>query len=91
MPVYDKPVYDDDDIFEGVPGTKNAAKVEYDDVFATISKGGHVEESGGYDDLLGGLGRSASSRAAESKRSDDLGGFEDLIPGFGGSSPPSRR
>lgn len=90
MPVYDKPVYDDD-IFDGAPGIKSspAAKVEYGDVFASLSKGGHAEKGGEYDDLLGNLGSSGSKR--EAKRSEDLGGFEELIPGFGGSSPSSRR
>ncbi|XP_010914450.1 auxilin-related protein 2 isoform X1 [Elaeis guineensis] len=95
LPVYDKPVYDDD-IFDGVPGMKNSS-VKYDDVFTSMSAGSNHVSSPPYDDLLENLGKAMpESKGANDKRSgeqkdQDLSGFEELIPGFGGSSPPHKR
>ncbi|XP_058097449.1 auxilin-related protein 2-like [Magnolia sinica] len=93
LPVYDKPVYDDD-IFDGVPGVKSTGSVKYDDVFSSISKGPTYADH--YDDLLGGFGRSdpepkGSSGKRSGDREQEAPGFDDLIPGFGGSSPPQKR
>ncbi|KAH1255343.1 Auxilin-related protein 2 [Glycine max] len=72
-PVFDKPVYDDDDdIFDGVPGLKSSSKVSYDDVFAP---GGSAAAAAAFDDLLGRLGK---SEKVEKGAAD----FDDLIPGF---------
>lgn len=83
LPVYDKPVYDDD-IFEGVPGMKSASDVNFDDVFASNYS------SSPYDDLLGGFTKGAADRKAASGKSDPVrqssSGFDGLIPGFRGSS-----
>ncbi|KAK3136724.1 hypothetical protein QOZ80_5BG0441460 [Eleusine coracana subsp. coracana] len=91
MPVYDKPVYDDD-IFDGVPGVKSSS-ARYDDVFAGSSTAPPV-----YDDLLAGLGKKSEARegsAVEEKRRREPAsastGFDDLIPGFGGSSRSRQR
>ncbi|KAL5994469.1 hypothetical protein ACLOJK_024521 [Asimina triloba] len=94
MPVYDKPVYDDD-IFNGVPGMKSTGSVKYGDVFSSLSSSG-TGRANHYDDLLGGFGRSESeSKSSGGKRAGDrekeVSGFDDLIPGFGGSSPPQKR
>ncbi|TVU49884.1 hypothetical protein EJB05_01223 [Eragrostis curvula] len=87
MPVFDKPVYDDD-IFDGVPGVKSSS-ARYNDVFG----GGSHTTPPAYDDLLGELGgKKAGARGgseAEEKRRPapaSSTGFDDLIPGFGGSS-----
>lgn len=52
MPVYDKPVYDDD-IFDGIPGMKSSTSSKYDDVFASNG-------SAGFEALIPGFGRSST-------------------------------
>ncbi|XP_062203559.1 auxilin-related protein 1-like isoform X2 [Phragmites australis] len=91
MPVFDKPVYDDD-IFDGVPGVKSSS-ARHDDVF-----GGSHAPPPAYDDLLGGFGKKSEAREEVEKRKPEPAaaaasstGFDDLIPGFGGSSLPRRR
>ncbi|XXG60703.1 hypothetical protein AAC387_Pa04g2544 [Persea americana] len=94
MPVYDKPVYDDD-IFDGVPGLKSTGAVRFNDVFASMSNA--QNDASQYDDLLGNFGRaepelkkgSRGNRSGGTER--EVTGFDDLIPGFGGSSPPPNR
>ncbi|PUZ67371.1 hypothetical protein GQ55_3G429200 [Panicum hallii var. hallii] len=91
MPVYDKPVYDDD-IFDGVPGVKSSS-APYDDVFGGSQ--GHAPPPA-FDDLLGGFGKKSQGREeAEEKRKPKPAaastGFDDLIPGFGGRSSPRQR
>ncbi|CAJ1974827.1 unnamed protein product [Sphenostylis stenocarpa] len=76
-PVFDKPMYDDDDIFDGVPGLKSSSKFSYGDVFAPAA----------FDDLLGGLGKSKSSEKGERGVTD----FDDLIAGFGSSKASTDR
>ncbi|WVZ90667.1 hypothetical protein U9M48_036949 [Paspalum notatum var. saurae] len=92
MPVFDKPVYDDD-IFDGVPGVKSSS-ARYEDVFA----GGHTHAAPppAFDDLLAGFGKKPQGREErEEKRKPEPGGaatgFDDLLPGFGGRSSPRRR
>ncbi|KAK7350911.1 hypothetical protein VNO77_09960 [Canavalia gladiata] len=81
LPVYGKPVYDDD-IFDGVPGLKTSSKVSsYDNVFAP---GG---SAAAFDDLLGGFGKSKKSE----KNEKGGAAFDDLIPGFGRSKPTADR
>ena len=98
-PVYDKPVYDDDDdIFDGVPGLKSTSKAKYDDVFASVAssapegRGGGVG-GGAFDDLLGGFGKESKSSGRRRSEKDDKGvpGFDDLLAGFGSSKPSSDR
>ncbi|KAG1365240.1 auxilin-related protein 2 [Cocos nucifera] len=95
LPVYDKPVYDDD-IFDGVPGIKSSS-VKYNDVFASMSAGSNHVSSPPYDDLLENLGKaipeskSAGNNRSGEQKDQDLSGFEELIPGFGGSSHPDKR
>lgn len=96
MPVYDKPVYDDD-IFDGLPGLKSkseGSKLRFeDDVFASISSPAtdkNLNQSSGFDDLLGNLG--TNEKFGENKKSNSAKsnanseGFDDLLPGFGGGS-----
>ncbi|RRT76142.1 hypothetical protein B296_00007317 [Ensete ventricosum] len=96
LPVYDKPVYDDD-IFDGVPGVKNSSSFKYDDVFGSMSSGSNNVYPPPYEDLLENLGKptseskGASYRGSAEEKNQDLSGFDDLIPGFGGSSPPKKR
>lgn len=82
MPVYDKPVYDDD-IFDGVPGMKSSGSVNYD-VFTTM--GSKQNQSDAFDDLLRGFAK----KDPEPKRSgnvEDVGsGFDDLLRGIGSPS-----
>ncbi|KAK7316930.1 hypothetical protein RJT34_00753 [Clitoria ternatea] len=77
LPVYDKPLYDDD-VFDSVPGLKTSSKVSYDDVFA---------HAAAFDDLLGGFGKSKRSE----KNDKGVADFDDLIPGFGSSKPSTDR
>ncbi|XP_071717807.1 auxilin-related protein 1-like [Rutidosis leptorrhynchoides] len=91
-PVYDKPLYDDDDddIFDGLPGMKSkqvpssASVREVDDISASIPK-----QSDQFDDLLGSLGRTAKAEPIRQSSGKSPGGLDDLIPGFGTSSPAS--
>lgn len=84
-PVYDKPVYDDD-VFDGVPGLKSTAKVNFDNVFASTKT-----ESGAFDDLLGGFGKESKGSGRKGSEKDDKGvsDFDDLLAGFGSSRAPS--
>ncbi|KAJ0976277.1 hypothetical protein J5N97_018242 [Dioscorea zingiberensis] len=93
LPVYDKPVYDDD-IFDGVPGMRSSTSGKFDDVFASM--GSNEASAPPMEDFLESLGRpaggskgSGSGRVGDEK--EELTGFEELIPGFGGSSIPQRR
>ncbi|KAG7615734.1 putative Chaperone J-domain superfamily [Arabidopsis thaliana] len=95
MPVYDKPVYDDEDVFESIPELKipstSSQSARFEDVFSSISSspGKHRKQnSSPFDDLMGNnLGKKESDR--EEKGSSI---FDDLIPGFGRtSSPPAKR
>ncbi|URD81894.1 DnaJ domain [Musa troglodytarum] len=96
LPVYDKPVYDDD-IFDGVPGVKSSSSFKYDDVFGSMSSGSNNVYPPPYEDLLANLGKPTSEskgtsyRGSAEEKNQDLSGFDDLIPGFGGSSPPKKR
>ncbi|CAL9075705.1 unnamed protein product [Musa textilis] len=96
LPVYDKPVYDDD-IFDGVPGVKSSSSFKYDDVFGSMSSGSNNVFPPPYEDLLANLGKPTSEskgtsyRGSAEEKNQDLSGFDDLIPGFGGSSPPKKR
>ncbi|RRT80930.1 hypothetical protein B296_00017159 [Ensete ventricosum] len=96
LPVYDKPVYDDD-IFGGVPGTKSSSSVKYDDVFASLSSGSNNVSALPYEDLFENLGkqmpesRGGSDKRSGEKEEQDMSGFDELIPGFGRSSPPKKR
>ncbi|XP_073009007.1 auxilin-related protein 1-like [Typha latifolia] len=91
LPVHDKPVYDDD-IFDGVPGTRSSS-IRFDDVFASMSagsgSGSNHAASPPYDDLLENLGKAMPESKRSEERKEDLSGFDELIPGFGGSSPPN--
>ncbi|XP_062095127.1 auxilin-related protein 2-like [Humulus lupulus] len=96
-PVYDKPVYDDeDDIFNGVPGlTSSTSKVKYEDVFSSVSSS-PPKRSSPFDDLFGGFGKAEpqwkSTGAIRPEKTDrSASNFDDLLPGFGATSPPSER
>ncbi|KAI3678621.1 hypothetical protein L6452_37920 [Arctium lappa] len=94
LPVYDKPVYDDD-IFDGVPGLKSksisssASPIYEDNVFAsmTTSPPKRSQHSDLFDDLMGNLGRPEKVEHTRHNRTKSPGGFDDLIPGFGSGSP----
>ncbi|WOK94701.1 auxilin-related protein 2-like [Canna indica] len=96
LPVYDKPVYDDD-IFDGVPGMKSSSSVKYEDVFASVSSGSYHASTPPYEDLLESLGKQqpeskgrGDTRSGEQDR-QNISEFDELIPGFGGSSLPKKR
>ncbi|CAN1127962.1 Auxilin-related protein 1 [Linum perenne] len=97
LPVFDKPVYDDD-IFDGLPGLKSSSSAssatKFDDVFATVGSASPPKHksmnSSAFDDLLGNLGKKgAESRRESPKVEKDSPAFDDLLPGFGRSSSPS--
>lgn len=77
LPVYDKPVYDDDDIFDGLPGMKSKSmhSVSGDDNIFFASMTG--SQSDHFDDLLGNLGGGRNKTSS---------GFDDLFSGFGTAS-----
>ncbi|KAH9605480.1 hypothetical protein KSS87_003918 [Heliosperma pusillum] len=88
LPVFDKPLYDDDVTTSPID--------HYDDIFASnkgsVGGGGGGVGVGGdaFDDLLGGLGKKENLSAKSTVKGDDKGvsSFDDLLPGFGGSSAP---
>uniref|UniRef100_A0A6M2EI43 J domain-containing protein n=1 Tax=Populus davidiana TaxID=266767 RepID=A0A6M2EI43_9ROSI len=96
LPIFDKPVYDDD-IFNGLPGLKSSSSgggsapaPKFDDAFGSASsppKQQHrrpVRDSSPFDDLLGNLGKKETEPKRESGRVDkDSTAFDDLLPGFG--------
>ncbi|XP_034919730.1 auxilin-related protein 2 [Populus alba] len=102
LPVFDKPVYDDD-IFDGLPGLKNlstddgsASAPKFDNVFASVSsppkqhRRPPARESSPFDDLLENLGKKETESKTESRKVEkDSTAFDDLLPGFGGSSSTS--
>lgn len=100
LPVYDKPVYDED-IFDGLPGLKSKAPAPTvrfdDDVFASISsppRGRGRNKNSDFDDLLGNLGKNENNGenniGGSAKTSSSSKGFDDLLAGFGSSSPAGR-
>ncbi|ESQ56460.1 hypothetical protein EUTSA_v10024361mg [Eutrema salsugineum] len=98
MPVYDKPVYDED-VFEAFPELKipsTSQSARFDDVFSSISspRKHRKQNSSPFDDLIGNLGkRETEPKKTESEREEQGSSvFDDLIPGFGRtSSPPTKR
>lgn len=98
LPVYDKPVYDDD-IFDGLPGLKSSSvgpqSAKFDDVFSSIGPASSTKlraqsNSSPFDDLLGNLGKKETESKRETPKVDkDSATFDDLLPGFGRSSSPS--
>lgn len=94
MPVFDKPVYDDD-IFDGVPGVKTSSGQQYEDVFAGTQA---PAPTPAYDDLLGGFGRKPEAREVPGEKwkpapapASSAAGFDDLFAGIGRSSPAKQR
>ncbi|KAG5251987.1 auxilin-related protein [Salix suchowensis] len=103
LPIFDKPVYDDD-IFDGLPGLKSsssgggsASVPKFDDAFRSVSSppkqqqhGRPVRDSSPFDDLLGNLGKKETDSKRERGRVDkDSAAFDDLLPGFGRPSSPA--
>ncbi|CAH8328666.1 unnamed protein product [Eruca vesicaria subsp. sativa] len=93
-PVYDKPVYDDDDddVFEAIPDLKNppssSQSTRFDDLFSSIPKH-RKQNSSPLDDLIGNLGQPEEKEKEKEKEKGSSSAFDDLIPGFGRpSSPP---
>uniref|UniRef100_A0A1J3CRW1 Auxilin-related protein 2 n=1 Tax=Noccaea caerulescens TaxID=107243 RepID=A0A1J3CRW1_NOCCA len=97
MPVYDKPVYDED-VFEAIPELKipsTSQSARFDNVFASISSPTkhRKQNSSPFDDLIGNLGlREMESYKTESGKEDKGSSvFDELIPGFGRSSSPATK
>lgn len=84
VPVFDAPVYDDDDIFGGLKGIRNSG-VPYDDVFSGGSAGGALS-SAPFEDLLG----PKNSNSQRSGGNQGSSGFEDLIPVFNNSESANK-
>ncbi|KAG9154377.1 hypothetical protein Leryth_000812 [Lithospermum erythrorhizon] len=86
FPVFDKPVYDDDDgggdIFDGLPGMKSKSmsssskgvKFEDGDVFGSMGASG-IDQ---FDDLLGNFGRNR----IEERNVGSMQGMDDFLGGF---------
>ncbi|CAN0927278.1 Auxilin-related protein 2 [Linum grandiflorum] len=99
LPVFDKPVYDED-IFDGLPGLRSSSSAssaaKFDDVFATVGSASPPKhksmDSSAFDDLLGNLGKKGAESRREApkvEKEKDSPAFDDLLPGFGRSSSPS--
>ncbi|EPS64905.1 hypothetical protein M569_09873, partial [Genlisea aurea] len=100
LPVYDKPVYDED-IFDGLPGLKSksaAPTVRFDeDVFvsASVPQPATNRDSGDdFDDLLGNFTRTEKVKeenvSSNAKINSSSKGFDDLLPGFGSGRSPAK-
>ncbi|GAB2216838.1 hypothetical protein Droror1_Dr00024618 [Drosera rotundifolia] len=94
LPVFDKPVYDDegdvvgDDVFGGVERLRGSSSGWYENVFDSVAK---AKKRGGVDDdvfgdLLGGLGKGNEGKG----KVGGVGGGEMEIPGFGVNAAPER-
>lgn len=92
LPVYDKPVYDDD-IFDGLPGIKSksvSAGIFEDDAFVPVASPpqrnstSHDQD----DDLLGKLGRNETNN---NHRSSGLEGLDDFLGTLGGNERVAER
>ncbi|KAJ3683922.1 hypothetical protein LUZ60_014149 [Juncus effusus] len=84
-PVFDTPVYDEDDIFNGIPGIKSSSNLKYDDVFASgTSDRSRVASPPPYDDLLGNLGKgSADGPAVRRQAEPSPPAYDDFLGGLG--------
>ncbi|KFK35296.1 hypothetical protein AALP_AA5G266200 [Arabis alpina] len=91
MPVYDKPVFDED-VYEAIPELKipsTSQSARFDDVFSSPSKH-RKQNSSPLDDLMGNLGKPSKPESEREDKGSSV--FDDLIPGFGRtSSPPTKR
>ncbi|CAN4098640.1 unnamed protein product [Withania somnifera] len=96
VPVYDKPVYDED-IFDGLPGLKSksvseksASAVRFDDdVFATMTSSKMKDDHFG--DLLGNLRSNERVTEPKSSSSSSAKEFDDLLAGFGSSTSTTNK
>lgn len=86
-PVYDKPVYDEEDVFESLKTPSGGSQsARFDDLFSSHSVH-RKNNSSPFDDLIGNLSKPESERDEKGSSA-----FDDLIPGFGrASSPPAKR
>ncbi|KAK4720130.1 hypothetical protein R3W88_018468 [Solanum pinnatisectum] len=99
VPVYDKPVYDED-IFDGLPGLKNkseseksASTVRFDDnVFATMTSPPQPKmKDEHFGDLLGNLKSNEKVTEPKSSTSSSTKEFDDLLAGFGSSTSTTNK
>ncbi|KAG6506283.1 hypothetical protein ZIOFF_031606 [Zingiber officinale] len=91
LPVYDKPVYDDD-IFDGAPGPKNSSSSKYEGIFSSILSGsGHVSTPP-FADLLQNFQKQMPESKGRSdgksleKEEQNISEFDELISGFSKNS-----
>ncbi|XP_042392917.1 auxilin-related protein 2-like [Zingiber officinale] len=91
LPVYDKPVYDDD-IFDGPPGLKNSSSSKYEGIFSSILSGsGHVSTPP-FADLLQNFQKQMPESKGRSdgksleKEEQNISEFDELISGFSKNS-----
>lgn len=84
LPVFDKPVYDDD-----------SSSGKFENIFAPAASPSSAKKGDAFDDLLGGLGKkepqSSRSVGGPGSKGVDKGfsSFDDLLPGFGGGNTSS--
>ncbi|KAF8047258.1 hypothetical protein N665_3128s0004 [Sinapis alba] len=98
-PVYDKPVYDDDDVFESIPDLKTQSSTSqsarFDNIFSSISSPSNhnrKQNSSPFDDLIGNLGKPSKPKPEPEPEEKGSSVFDDLLPGFGRpTSPPAKR
>lgn len=96
VPVYDKPVYDED-IFDGLPGLKSksesesASTLRFDDnVFATMTSPPQPKmKDEHFGDLLWNLKSNEKVTGPKSSTSSSAKEFDDLLAGFGSSTSTS--
>ncbi|KAD3336171.1 hypothetical protein E3N88_31690 [Mikania micrantha] len=96
LPVFDKPVYDDD-MLDVLPGTNSksepsSASAGYEDnIFTSVASSlrKQSQRSDQFDDLLGNLGRREKAEPTSHHTDRSSKGLDDLISGFGSSSPAS--
>ncbi|XP_060176430.1 auxilin-related protein 2-like [Lycium barbarum] len=100
VPVYDKPVYDDEgDIFDGLPGLKSKSVSEKssvrfdDDVFiATMTSPSEAKiKDEHFGDLLGNLKSNEKVTESKSSSSSSAREFDDLLAGFGNSTSTTNK
>lgn len=82
------PVYDNEDIFNGLPGLKSksmstSSSLRFEENVFVSPPRKSSQQSDDFDEFLGSLSRKQKGQSVTNDSKKSLSGFDDLIPGFG--------